>query len=466
MLPVAVLCGRPNVGKSTLFNALTRSRDALVADFEGLTRDRRYGVAELDPGSLVLVDTGGLTQNAEGIDALTVAQARAAIDEADLLLFLVDARDGLTPPDRDFASELRRTGKPVLLVVNKSDGLDEIAVASEFAELGFDQSCLIAAAHRRGINRLKDHLIDLLGPSLEEASEEPEEQGARIAVVGRPNVGKSTLINGLIGEERLLAYDLPGTTRDSIEVPWEIDGEAVTLVDTAGVRRRARVSETVEKFSVIKALQAIENSHLVLVLLDAREGVVDQDTTILGAVLDAGKALILAVNKWDGLSAGERRRFEKNLDRKLTFVPFAHRVFISALHGSGLGELLKSVKATLRASRRRPSTRELSDILAASVEAHSPPLVRGHAPKLRYAHLGGHNPLRVVIHGSRVKDLPASYRRYLANAYRKSLKLTGVPVWLDFRSGDNPFAGRRNTLTRRQLDKRRRLKKFTKRKKR
>ncbi len=471
MLPVIALCGRPNVGKSTLFNALTRSREALVADYAGLTRDRRYGLAQLEHHSLILVDTGGLTDHAAGIDALTVEQARAAIAESDLLLFLVDARDGLTPDDQLFAQQLRATGKPVVLVVNKSDGMNEATISAEFSELGFADTCVISAAHRRGLARLAavleaHHDVALAEGDQVEQRDQLFPPGPKIAVVGRPNVGKSTLINRLIGEDRLLAYDQPGTTRDSIAVPWEIDGEPYALIDTAGVRRRSKVSEAVEKFSVIKALQAIEQCDLALVVIDASEGLVDQDTTILGAVLSAGKALLVVINKWDGLETERRRAVKSELERKLSFVPFAVRVTISALHGSGLGELQQAIQKTHESTQRRPSTRELSDILERAVAGHSPPMVRGHTPKLRYAHLGGHNPLRIVIHGSRLEDLPDAYQRYLSNSFRKALKLTGVPVWLQFRKGKNPYEGRRNVLSARQLAKRKRLKKFTSRKKR
>ncbi len=471
MLPVVALCGRPNVGKSTLFNALTRSREALVADFEGLTRDRRYGLAQLENHSLILVDTGGLTENATGIDALTVEQARAAIEESDLLMFMVDARDGLTPDDQLFAAQLRVTGKPVVLVVNKSDGLNEMTINAEFSELGFSDVCIVSAAHRRGLSQLSE-VLEQHYPGLAQPDDGEHDQrhqlfppGPKIAVVGRPNVGKSTLINRLIGEDRLLAFDQPGTTRDSIAVPWEIGGKPFALIDTAGVRRRSRVSETVEKFSVIKALQAIQQCDVAVLMIDASEGLVDQDTTILGAVLDAGKALLIVVNKWDGLSKEQRQGVRSELDRKLSFVPFAAKVTTSALHGSGLGELQDAIIKTDDSARCRPSTRELTDILERAVASHSPPMVRGHTPKLRYAHLGGHNPLRIVIHGSRLDDLHEAYQRYLSNVFRKALKLVGVPVWLKFQGGKNPYAGRKNVLTSRQLAKRKRLKKFTSRRK-
>ncbi len=473
MLPVVALCGRPNVGKSTLFNALTRSREALVADFEGLTRDRRYGLAQLEHHSLILVDTGGLTEGATGIDALTVEQARAAIEESDLLMFMVDARDGLTVDDQNFAGQLRATGKPLVLVVNKSDGLHEMAVSAEFAELGFANTCVISAAHRRGLGQLSEmleqlHPQTLPNPDDDREGDEQRQQffppGPAIAVVGRPNVGKSTLINRLIGEERLLAFDQPGTTRDAIAVPWEIDGKPFALIDTAGVRRRSKVSEAVEKFSVIKALQTIKQCDLAILMIDASEGLVDQDTTILGAVLDAGKALLIVVNKWDGLTNEQRKTVRSELDRKLSFVPFAARVTTSALHGSGLGDLQQAIVQTDESTRCKPSTNALTEILNRAVESHSPPMVRGHTPKLRYAHLGGHNPLRIVIHGSRLDSLHDAYQRYLSNVFRKALKLVGVPVWLQFRGGNNPYAGRKNVLSPRQLAKRKRLKKFTSRK--
>ncbi len=464
MLPVVALVGRPNVGKSTLFNALTRSRDAIVADYEGLTRDRRYGVVEDDRDPerqpYMLVDTGGLISDADGIDALTAQQARTAIAESDLVLLLVDGKAGLTPEDEAIAAELRSTSKQVMLLVNKTDGVDEQLAMSEFYQLGFEPILPLAAAHRRGLGQLSesiqeclpDHDQDLLGPSHE---------GVKVAIIGRPNVGKSTLVNRLLGEERVLAFDMPGTTRDTIEIPLERDGKQYVLIDTAGVRRRSKVDDAVEKFSVIKALQAIERADVVVVMMDATEGVVDQDSTLLGYVLDSARPLLIALNKWDGLDRDERDYAMATLDRKLTFVAYAERLTIAAKHGSGLGELMDAVDKAWECASQDISSSKLSNILNRAVEAHQPPMVQGRTAKLRYAHLGGHKPLRIVLHGSRTGTLPDAYKRYLANVFRHQLKLVGTPIRLDFRDGDNPFKGKKNKLTSRQLAKRKRLKRFT-----
>lgn len=464
MLPVVALVGRPNVGKSTLFNALTRSRDALVADREGLTRDRRYGTSHGEERSFLVVDTGGLTGAVDGLAGLTEAQVRAAIDEAELLLFLVDARVGLTPEDERIAAELRATGKNVLVVANKTDGLDEASATADFYALGFPAVQPIAAAHRRGIGSLRAAIIEQL-PGVDDDPVRAQFDGVRIAVLGRPNVGKSTLVNRLLGEERVVAYDRPGTTRDAIEIPWERDGERFVLIDTAGVRRRSRTADPVEKFSVIKALQAIEGAQVVIVLLDARDGVVEQDASLLGHVLDAGRPLVIAINKWDGLDPERRERVQVELDRRLAFLPYAERVFVSALHGSGLGDLIEALRAAHRASRQDFSTAALTEVVQQAVAAHQPPVVQGRTAKLRYAHLGGRDPLTVVIHGNRVDTVPDSYRRYLANCFRKRFDLTGTPLRILFRSSDNPYAGRRNALSGRQRHKRRRLMRFVKRNK-
>jgi GTP-binding protein len=467
VLHVVALVGRPNVGKSTLFNALTGQRDAIVADFEGLTRDRRYGTVSTEKGALLLVDTGGLCTDADPIQALTAGQARAAINESHVVVFMVDGRQGLTPEDLHIAAELRTIGKPVVLAVNKTDGLDETLASAEFHELGFGEPVPIAAAHRRGTKRLLAGVDDAI-----REEDIPLETsvaglvGVRVAIVGRPNVGKSTLVNRLLGEERVIAFDQPGTTRDTVLVGWEHDGQNYVLMDTAGVRRRSKVSEAVEKFSIIKALQAIEQCDVVVVMVDATEGVVDQDSTILGYVLESGRALVVAVNKWDGLSPEDRIRVREGLDRKLRFVTYAERIMISALHGSGLGELIDGVNQAYESAFAEFGSSRLTHILTKAVESHQPPMVRGRTARMRYAHLGGHNPVRIVIHGSRTNTIPEAYRRYLANTFRKELGLTGTPLRLDLRSGDNPFKDRKNVLTARQLQKRRRLKKFVSRKKR
>ncbi len=464
MLPPVALVGRPNVGKSTIFNALTRSRDALVADYEGLTRDRRYGVAETAQGPFGLIDTGGLTGQEDGIAGLTESQVRQAIEEAELLLLVVDARAGLTAEDERIAQELRVTGKPVALVVNKTDGLDEASAAVDFYALGFETVYAVSAAHRRGTAQLAESVAEQVNARLpEDDPEQRADRTPRLTIIGRPNVGKSTLVNRLLGEERVVAFDAPGTTRDSIEIPWSYEGRPFTLVDTAGVRRRARVDEAVEKFSVLKALAAIQAADVVVVVVDASEGIVEQDATLLGHVLEAARPLVIAVNKWDGLAVDQRESVRRELDRRLGFVPYAEQIMISALHGSGLRELMTAVQAAFDAARQEFGTSRLTDILRRAYEAHQPPMVQGRTAKLRYAHLGGNKPLRIVVHGSRVDRVPTSYRRYLANTFRRELELIGTPLKLEFRQGGNPYEGRRNQLTDRQLAKRKRLKKFTRR---
>lgn len=455
-LPVVALVGRPNVGKSTLFNALTRSRDALVADRPGVTRDRHYGVCRGDGWAFVVVDTGGLYGDGDELADLTVEQARAAIDEASLVVLVVDAREGLLPGDRRILDDLRRAQRRFLLAVNKTDGLDEQAALAEFSALGVAGAIPLAASHRRNVDRLLAALREHL-PTVAEAAVEDDPQLIRVAVCGRPNVGKSTLVNRLLGEERVIVSDVAGTTRDAISIDLERDGKRYRLIDTAGVRRRARVEDAVEKFSVIKTLQAMEQAQVVVVMLDASEGVTEQDVTVLGHALEAGRALVVAVNKWDGLDRYSRERCRTELDRKLDFVPWALRVFIAAKHGSGLGELVKAINKAWRATRWEASAGELTKALELAVEAHQPPLVRGHAPKLRYAHLGGRDPLRVVIHGSRLSSVADSYKRYLENVFRKRFRLDGAPIRLELREGANPYEGKKNELSDRQVKKRRRL---------
>jgi len=443
MLPVLAILGRPNVGKSTLFNRLTRSRGALVADRPGLTRDRQVGRAWIrvphDDRACLVVDTGGLGGGDGEVAGLSAAQAMRAAGEADAALLLVDARAGLHPADEDIARRLRALGKPLLVAVNKSEGIDPAVAASEFHALGLGEPIAIAAAHGHGLARLEAAVAASLP-----AAEEPAgtEAGVRVAVVGRPNVGKSTLINRLVGEERVIAHDEPGTTRDSVHVPFAHDGERYTLIDTAGVRRRARVRDTVERLSVIKTLQAVEAAGVVIFLVDAREGATDQDASLLGLVLESGRGLVLAVNKWDGLAADERRLARDSVDRKLGFAGFAPVHFVSALHGSGVGDLMRSVRRAWSSATRRLPTPELTRILLEAVRRHAPPLVRGRRIKLRYAHQGGSNPPRVIVHGNQTGSVPASYRRYLANTFRRSLALEGTPLLVEFRTGANPYAGR------------------------
>ncbi|HXD84629.1 MAG TPA: ribosome biogenesis GTPase Der [Rudaea sp.] len=457
MLPVVALVGRPNVGKSTLFNVLTRTRDALVHDLPGLTRDRQYGVCRSGAREFVVVDTGGLTGEREGIAAMTAHQAMLAVDEADRVVFVVDAREGLMPADRNILDALRRSGKPVLLAINKTDGLDENAAIADFSTMGFAAPLALAASHGRGVPALLEAVLSGL-PSVDpDVSAVAEGGGVRVAIVGRPNVGKSTLVNRLLGEERVVVSDIAGTTRDSIYVTLDRDGKRYTLIDTAGVRRRARVEEAIEKFSVIKTLQSIAAANVAVVLLDAREGVSEQDATLIGLVLDEGRALVIAVNKWDGLSTYEREQCRVSLARKLDFVGYARVVTISALHGSGIAELMKAIDRAHASATREFGTAELTRALEAAYKGYQPPLVRGHAPKLKFAHPGGSNPPTIVLHGSRTKHIATGYRRYLENFFRKRFKLEGTPVRIEFRESENPFAGRKNELTERQVKKRKRV---------
>ena len=475
MLPVVALVGRPNVGKSTLFNRLTRTRDALVADFPGLTRDRKYGSVDYEGLEFIVVDTGGIDGSEEGIELEMAEQSLKAIDEADVVLFLVDARAGATVADEAIANHIRRVNKTVFLVANKTDGLDADTAIADFYSLGIGEVYPIAAAHGRGVTALlQQALVPLLteqqvqrlaafeaGEDLdaidEEAEQEQRDKHIKLAIVGRPNVGKSTLTNRILGEERVIVYDMPGTTRDAIYIPMQRGEREYTLIDTAGVRRRGRIDDVVEKFSVIKTLQAIEDANVVILVLDARLGISEQDLSILGFVLNAGRSLVIAVNKWDGLDDGIKDEVKRELDRRLGFIDFARLHFISALHGSGVGNLFESVEEAFDSATRRVNTALLTKIMNMAQEDHQPPLVKGRRVKLKYAHAGGYNPPLIVIHGTQVEDLPDSYKRYLMNYFRKSLQLMGTPVRVEFRGTENPFAEKRNTLTPNQQYKRDRL---------
>jgi len=466
VLPVIALVCRPNVGKSTLFNAMTRSRDALVADMPGVTRDRHYGICRTGARPFVVVDTGGLSGVEEGLDALTAQQVRLAIDEAQALVFVVDARDGLLPQDRSILEELRRSGKPIIAAVNKTDGLDEQNALAEFAAFGIATTLPLSTVHNRGTEDLIAAALPLLP---EDAHEElaPEDEGSiRVAIVGRPNAGKSTLINRLLGEERLIVSDVAGTTRDPIRVPLERDGKRYTLIDTAGVRRKARVEESIEKFSVIKTLQSMAAAQVVVVMIDARENLADQDLTLIGHAIDEGRALVIAVNKWDGMDAYQREQCQRALERRLVFVDWAKQVFISALHGSGLRELMRAVVRAHTSATRELGSSDLTRTLERAYESYQPPLVRGHAPKLRFAHPGGSNPPTIIIHGSRTKHIAPAYRRYLENFFRQRYKLEGTPIRIEFRDGENPYAGKKNVLTEGQQRKRQRMIREMKRRKR
>jgi GTP-binding protein len=465
MLPVVTLVGRPNVGKSTLFNRLTQSRDALVANFPGLTRDRQYGVGRVGPRPYVVVDTGGIDGQALGVAAIMQRQVELAIGEADCIFFLVDAGEGVTAGDIEIAERLRRTGKPLWLVVNKSDRADPTLASAEFHLLGLGEPLPVSAAQGRGVQALMDLALGALPePSPEEEAGDLAESGTRVAVVGRPNAGKSTLINRILGEDRVVVFDEPGTTRDSIFIPFERRGRRWTLIDTAGMRRRARVSEAIEKFSVIKTLQAIEACHVAILVLDAQAGIGEQDATLASHLIESGRALVVAVNKWDGLDPESRAKVNDQIARKLGFLDFAALHRVSALHGSGVGLLLDEADRAYANATRDLSTPELTRLLEAAVTEHQPPLVHGRRIKLRYAHQGGRNPPIIVIHGNQTDEVPEAYRRYLINRFRRALGLNGTPLRLELKSGVNPFKGRRNLLTERQIRHRRRLKDFTGRK--
>lgn len=465
MVPVIALVGRPNVGKSTLFNRLTKSRDAIVADVPGLTRDRQYGEAVWQGQSYIVVDTGGLTGDEHGIDTIMAGQSLQAIEEADAVLFLVDARAGRTAGDEMIASHLRKRDKQVFLIANKLDGADHDSIVGEFSSLGLGTPIGIIASQGRNINPMLQAVLGqglIQVPELDEQGEpierpQVEAIGTKIAVIGRPNVGKSTLVNRMLGEDRVVVFDQAGTTRDSIYIPYERHGKPYTLIDTAGVRRRGKVHEAIEKFSVIKALQAIQDANVVIFVVDAREGIVEQDLHLLGFVLEAGRALVIAINKWDGMEEREKGYVKTELERRLIFTTFADQHFISALHGSGVGLLYKSVDQAYESAMTKVPTKRMTEILEAAVSEHPPPLVNNRRIKLRYAHLGGSNPPIIIIHGNQVDAVPRSYTRYLENVYRKVLKLSGTPIRVEYKSSDNPFADQKKKLSERQVNKKRRM---------
>lgn len=477
MVPVLALVGRPNVGKSTLFNRLTRSRNAIVAEYAGLTRDRQYGEARWKGQPYILIDTGGLSGEELGIDAKMAQQSLLAIEEADVVLFIVDAKDGLTGGDQLIMDHLRKRNKTTYLVVNKIDAVNNDYIQAEFSLLGFESIIPIAAAHGRGINPMLETILsEMIGEVQEDLVSEDEavtdisqleeiprvagpseKDGIKIAIIGRPNVGKSTLVNRMLGEERVVVYDQAGTTRDSIYIPFTRDEEKYTLIDTAGVRRKGKIFEAVEKFSVIKTLQAIQDSNVVIFVMDAREGVVEHDLNLLGFVLETGRSLVIALNKWDGMEASERDYVKTELERRLMFVNFADIHFISALHGTGVGHLYKSVQAAFNSAVTRWPTSKLTRILEDAVQEHQPPMVNGGRIKLRYAHLGGANPPLLIIHGNRVEKVPKAYTRYLENTFRRVLKLVGTPIRIEYKGSKNPYENNKNTLTERQVNKKRRL---------
>jgi len=438
MLPVVAIVGRPNVGKSTLFNRLTRTRNALISSFPGTTRDRQFGEVDAENRQFIIVDTGGITEETDDVGKLITHQANQAIQDADKIIFLIDGRAGITPEDRLISQSLRRSGKPLLLVVNKTEGLDPSVAVNDAYELGMGTPVGIAAVHGSGISNLLTTLFP--EPNKKEVEEsEFENKSIKLAIVGRPNVGKSTLTNRMLGEERVIVHDSPGTTRDSIFIPLERFEKHYTLIDTAGIRKRKKVADVPEKFSIVKTLQAIEPANVVLYVVDARIGVSEQDMKLLGFILDCGKGLVIAVNKWDGMTEDAREHARATLDRHLDFVKFARIHFISALHGSGVGNLFASVDEAYTSATKKLSTSTLTRLLQKALETHQPPLVHGRRIKLRYAHPGGHNPPLIIIHGNQIDDLPDSYKRYLATYFQTKLKLYGTPVHVQFRSSENPF---------------------------
>ncbi len=460
MKPTLVLVGRPNVGKSTLFNRITRSRDALVANLPGLTRDRHYGHGRIGEKPFIVVDTGGFEPVAkEGMLSEMARQAREAIAEADVIVFITDARSGLTPQDKRIAQQLREARAPVILAVNKAEGMREEIAVAEFHELALGEPRAISAEHGEGVRSLIEDA--LAGFEAEPEEEEPDHP--RVAIVGRPNVGKSTLVNRLLGEERMIAFDQPGTTRDAIEVELERDGRRYTLVDTAGIRRKGKVFESVEKFSVVKTLQAIERANVVVLVVDAAESIAEQDAHIGGYILEAGRALVVAVNKSDAIDAEKRKEIRDELERKLQFLDFAPFVPISALRGSGIRALLESVDTAFAAAMAKLSTPKLTRALQAAIQQQQPPMAGRFRPKMRYAHQGGSNPPIIVIHGSGLDGVKAPYKRYLENTFQKAFKLEGTPLRIELRSAANPFEGRHKPLTEKQDAQRRRRKIISKR---
>lgn len=454
-LPVLVLVGRPNVGKSTLFNRLTGTRDALVADFPGLTRDRQYGFGVFEDRRFVVVDTGGLMpESSDPLAALAEDQAQVALEDADRIFFLTDARAGRHGSDAEIAKLLRKTGKPITLLVNKAEGLNKPEAAGEFFALGLGEPLPISAQHGDGIAALLRQTLEGVAPNIEAAQGDDE---VRVAIVGRPNVGKSTLVNRLIGEERVVSADQPGTTRDAIRVPFEYEGRPFVLIDTAGVRRRSRIEEVIEKFSIIKTLQAVDQAHVVVVVVDAQHDIGEQDARIMGLVAEAGRAMVLAVNKWDHLAPDEREQVRYQVTLKMPFLDYVPTHYIAAKHGSGLGELMIAVQQAFEGATIEMPTPELTRILERSVEAHNPPAVLGRRIKLRYAHQSGRNPPKIMIHGNQTEKLPVSYRRYLINEFRAHFKLKGVPLQVEFKTGDNPFKDKPNKLTPRQIKSRKRM---------
>jgi GTP-binding protein len=439
--PVIALVGRPNVGKSTLFNCLTGTRDAIVADFAGLTRDRHYGNGRVGAREFIVIDTGGFEPTAEsGIYKEMAKQTRQAVAESDVVIFVVDARAGLSAQDHDIANYLRRLGKPTLLVANKAEGMQQGLQLVEFFELGLGEVLPVSSAHGQGVRSMIEMALDLLPPVEDEDEDAVEATDViRLAVAGRPNVGKSTLINAWLGEERLVAFDMPGTTRDAISVPFERGGQKFELIDTAGLRRKGKVFEAIEKFSVVKTLQAIESAHVVLLLLDATQGVTDQDAHIAGYILESGRAVVIAVNKWDAVDAYQREQVERQMENRLSFLKFASVHLISAKKRQGLGPVWKAITQARASAMRKMSTPVLTRLLQESVAFQAPPKSGMFRPKMRYAHQGGMNPPVIVIHGNSLEHVPEVYRRFLEGRFRKAFDLIGTPLRIEFKTSHNPY---------------------------
>ncbi|WP_119343051.1 ribosome biogenesis GTPase Der [Facilibium subflavum] len=446
MTPVIAIVGRPNVGKSTLFNVLTHTRDALVYDMPGVTRDRQYAQAQFEDKAYILIDTGGLSDDDQGIDSFMAGQSLLAIQEADLVYFIVDAQSGLTAGDDYIADVLRSRGKPSVLVVNKTDGLQEEVALSDFYQLGFDAVYPISASHRRGVTTL---LEDTLLPLYEDDADISDSQavmqqankhGIHFALIGRPNVGKSTLTNRMLGEERVVVYDMPGTTIDSVYIPFCRHEDDYTIIDTAGIRRRGRVKEVLEKFSVVKTLQAIKDAHVVIALIDAKEGLTDQDLHLIGFALNAGRGLVIAVNKWDGMSQSNKEALKQDIKRRMAFLKdYVDIHFISALHGTNVGHLFDSIQAAYQSANKKISTPQLTQVLKLATQEHQPPISGKSRIKLKYAHMGGHNPPVIVVHGNQVEKLPGAYKRYLENFFREAFEFVGTPIRFEFKQSDNPY---------------------------
>jgi len=460
--PVISLVGRPNVGKSTLFNRLSNSRQALVSDFEGLTRDRQYATIQFNNETKCsIIDTGGLTNEDSLIDSGIHGQVLSALDESDVIFFIVSNKDGVTSLDLDISSQLRKLRKNIILVCNKAEGLNQVT-AAEFFELGLGEPVLISAEHNQGISELIEAAIPLLPQSVED--NKTEVKGIAVAVLGRPNVGKSTLINRILGEERVLAIDIPGTTRDTIFIPFERENQHFTLIDTAGIRRKRSVDEKIEKFSIIKAIEALEDSHVVILVLDAHEGVTDQDATLLGMIAEKGRALLIVINKWDGLDDYQKKEVKRKLDVKLSFVSYASVHYISALHGSGVGKLFTPIRKSFENAGAKFSTSSLNKILEKANNKHQAPTIRGRRPKLKYVHQSDVFPPTLTMYGNHLQKIPKAYKQFLKNFFIEALKLSNTPIKIEFKSGNNPFKDKKNKLSARQVQKRKRLMKFVKKK--